>query len=322
MRRFLRNPAAVAGLAFLAALGAVAVFAPYFAPQHYATDDLLSDYRPPAVYGLFSGGGDKKSAEDSSVQPPPGASQGATAYWLGADFMGRDLLSRLIYGARVSLAVALVGAGISFAVGLLYGITAGYLGGRIDNLMMRVVDVLYAMPTLVVVILIMVYFRAGQPEHFTGIKAALYRWDSALGGMLFIFVGIGITSWLQMARIARGETLSLKGRDFVTGAEALGIGHWGLIARHLLPNMLGPLIVVETASIPSYILTETFLSFIGLGVNPPMPSWGSMINEGYQAMRSYPHVILWPVLTLTATVLAFNFVGDGLRDALDPRLAE
>ncbi len=315
LRRFLRNPAAVAGLAFLAALAAVAVFAPYFAPQHYATDDLLLDYQPPALYGLFSGSGD---AQDTDAQAPPGE----PAYWLGADFMGRDLLSRLIYGARVSLAVALVGAGISFAVGLLYGITAGYLGGRIDNLMMRVVDVLYAMPTLVVVILIMVYFRAGQPEHFTGIKAALYRWDSALGGMLFIFVGIGITSWLQMARIARGETLSLKGRDFVTGAEALGIGHWGLIARHLLPNLLGPCIVVETASIPSYILTETFLSFIGLGVNPPMPSWGSMINEGYQAMRSYPHVILWPVLTLTATVLAFNFVGDGLRDALDPRLAE
>ncbi len=319
LRRFLRNPAAVSGLAFLVALAAVAVFAPYFAPQHYAADDLLSDYQPPALYGLisdglFSGGG---NAQEAAGQPP-----GAAPYWLGADFMGRDLLSRLIYGARVSLAVALVGAGISFALGLVYGITAGYLGGRIDNLMMRVVDVLYAMPTLVVVILIMVYFRAGQPEHFTGIKAALYGWDSALGGMLFIFVGIGITSWLQMARIARGETLSLKGRDFVTGAEALGIGHWGLIARHLLPNLLGPCIVVETASIPSYILTETFLSFIGLGVNPPMPSWGSMINEGYQAMRSYPHVILWPVLTLTATVLAFNFVGDGLRDALDPRLAE
>ena len=327
-RRFLRNPAAVAGLVFLAALAAVALFAPYFAPQHYATDDLFSDYRPPALYGLFSGGEQeaaqdgRDSAQDTSARQPPGASQDGSAYWLGADFMGRDLLSRLIYGARVSLAVALVGAGISFALGLLYGITAGYLGGRIDNAMMRVVDVLYAMPTLVVVILIMVYFRAGQPEHFTGIKATLYRWDSALGGMLFIFVGIGITSWLQMARIARGETLSLKGRDFVTGAEALGIGHWGMITRHLLPNLLGPCIVLETASIPGYILTETFLSFIGLGVNPPMPSWGSMINEGYQAMRSYPHVILWPVLTLTATVLAFNFAGDGLRDALDPRLAE
>lgn len=318
-RRFLRNPAAVAGLAFLIVLAAVAVFAPYFAPRHYAADDLLSDYQPPALYGLvsdglFTAGGEKRGAGEQSTD--------GKTYWLGADFMGRDLLSRLIYGARVSLAVALVGAGISFALGLLYGITAGYLGGRIDNAMMRVVDVLYALPTLVVVILIMVYFRAGQPEHFTGVKAVLYGWDRALGGMLFIFVGIGITSWLQMARIARGETLALKERDFITGAEALGIGHWGLIGRHLLPNLLGPCIVVETASIPSYILTETFLSFIGLGVNPPMPSWGSMINEGYQAMRSYPHVILWPVLTLTATVLAFNFVGDGLRDALDPRLAE
>jgi oligopeptide transport system permease protein len=188
--------------------------------------------------------------------------------------------------------------------------------------MMRAVDVLYAMPSLVVIILIMVYFRAGQPEQFTGIKAMLYRWDNALGGLLFIFVGIGITSWLQMARVARGETLAMKQRDFVESAVALGIGNSGLILRHILPNILGPCIVMETATIPGYILTEAFLSFIGLGVNPPTPSWGSMINEGYQAMRSYPHVILWPVVILTATVLAFNFAGDGLRDALDPRLSD
>ncbi|HSG05210.1 MAG TPA: ABC transporter permease, partial [Nitrospiria bacterium] len=136
--------------------------------------------------------------------------------------------------------------------------------------------------------------------------------------MLFIFVGIGITSWLQMARVARGEALSLMRRDFVESAQALGIGAPALIFRHLLPNLLGPCIVVETAAIPTYILTEAFLSFIGLGVNPPMPSWGAMINEGYQALRSYPHVILWPVAVLTLTVLAFNFVGDGMRDALDP----
>jgi len=232
------------------------------------------------------------------------------------------VLSRLIYGARVSLAVALVGALISLAIGLAYGITAGYRGGRWDRLMMRIVDVFYALPTLVVVILIMVYFRAGQPQSFTGIKALLNRWDDALGGLLFIFVGIGLTSWLQMARVARGEALALMNRDFVQSAVALGASGPRVVLRHLLPNLLGPCIVVETATIPSYILTEAFLSFIGLGVNPPMPSWGAMINEGYQAMRSYPHVILWPVLALTATVLAFNFIGDGLRDALDPRLGD
>ncbi len=292
-RRFLRNRPAVISLIFLILLGISALAAPWLAPHHYATDDLLAAYEQP--------GGD---------------------YLLGADFMGRDILSRLLYGARVSLAVALAGATISFVVGMGYGMTSGYLGGRRDNLMMRAVDVLYAMPSLVVIILIMVYFRAGQPEQFTGIKALLYRWDSALGGLLFIFVGIGITSWLQMARVARGETLAMKQRDFVESAVALGIGNSGLILRHILPNILGPCIVMETATIPGYILTEAFLSFIGLGVNPPTPSWGSMINEGYQAMRSYPHVILWPVVILTATVLAFNFAGDGLRDALDPRLSD
>jgi oligopeptide transport system permease protein len=293
LRRFLRNRLAVAGLAFLLLLGAAALAAPLLAPRHYAADDLLAAYAAPGA-----------------------------EFPLGADFMGRDVLSRLLYGARVSLAVALVGAAISFALGLAYGLLAGYLGGRWDHALMRIVDVLYALPTLVVIILIMVYFRAGQPAQFGPLKALLHRWDSALGGMLFIFVGLGLTSWLQMARVARGETLALKARDFVQSAVALGAGPPRILLRHILPNLLGPCIVVETATIPAYILTEAFLSFIGLGVNPPMPSWGAMINEGYQAMRAYPHVILWPVLALTATVLAFNFVGDGLRDALDPRLSD
>ncbi|MCH9046454.1 MAG: ABC transporter permease [SAR324 cluster bacterium] len=292
-RRFARNRLALVSLLFLLALAAATLFAPLVAPAHYATDDLLAAYERPGE-----------------------------GFVLGADFMGRDILSRLIYGARVSLSVAMMGALLSFAIGVAYGVTAGHVGGRWDALMMRAVDVLYALPTLVVIILIMVYFRAGQPEQFTGLKALLYAWDDALGGMLFIFVGIGLTSWLQMARVARGETLAIKGRDYVQSALALGISNQRLMLRHMLPNLLGPCIVLESATIPAYILTEAFLSFIGLGVNPPMPSWGAMINEGYQAMRAYPHVILWPVLALTATVLAFNFLGDGLRDALDPRLAD
>ena len=292
-RRFLRNRVALVSLFFLVMICLAAVFAPLTAPRHYAADDLLAAYEKPG---------------------PP--------YPLGADFMGRDILSRIVYGARVSLAVAVIGALVSFAIGLAYGATAGYLGGRWDHWMMRAVDVLYGMPTLVLIILIMVFFRAGQPEQFTGLKSVLYGWDRALGGMLFIFIGIGLTSWLQMARVARGETLTIKERDYMESAVALGASGPRLIFRHLLPNILGPCIVLETATIPNYILTEAFLSFIGLGVNPPMPSWGSMISEGYQALRSYPHVILWPALTLTLTVLAFNFIGDGLRDALDPKLAE
>jgi oligopeptide transport system permease protein len=293
LRRFLRNRVALASLVFLLLLALAAGFAPLVSPRHYASDDLLATYERPGA-----------------------------AFPLGADFMGRDILSRIVYGARVSLAVAVVGALLSFAIGLFYGMAAGYLGGRWDNWMMRAVDVLYGLPTLVLIILIMVYFRAGQPEQFTGLKAVLYGWDQALGGMLFIFLGIGLTSWLQMARVARGETLSVRERDFVESAVALGMGNRRLILYHLLPNIIGPCIVLETATIPNYILTEAFLSFIGLGVNPPMPSWGSMMNEGYQALRSYPHVIVWPALTLTLTVLAFNFIGDGLRDALDPKLAE
>lgn len=287
----MRNRLAVASLAVLALLGVAAIAAPWLAPMHYATDDLLAAYEAPGA-----------------------------AFPLGADFMGRDLLSRLLYGARVSLAVALVGALLSFVMGMAYGLAAAVLGGRWDAWMMRSVDVLYAMPTLVVVILIMVFFRAGDPASFTGLTSVLYGLDGATGGMLFIFIGIALTSWLQMARVARGETLAILHQDFVQGAEALGIGRLALMWRHILPNILGPCIVVETATIPGYILTEAFLSFVGLGVNPPMPSWGGMINEGYQAMRSYPHVILWPVAALTLTVLAFNFLGDGLRDALDPRM--
>ena len=291
IRRFKRNRMALLSLVFLVFLAGVALSAPWVAPVHYATDDLGAAYQKPGA-----------------------------GHALGADFMGRDVLSRLIYGARVSLAVALIGALVSFVIGLSYGVGAGYLGGRWDEWMMRAVDVLFALPTLVVIILIMVYFRAGDPASFKGLKSLLYGWDRNMGGMLFIFIGLGMTSWLQMARVARAETLSIRRREYVENTVVQGLSKRRVILGHILPNILGPCIVVESAHIPGYILTEAFLSFIGLGVNPPMPSWGSMINEGYQAMRSYPHVIVWPVVVLTLTVLAFNYAGDGLRDALDPRL--
>jgi oligopeptide transport system permease protein len=269
-----------------------ALFAPFIAPTHYAEEDIFATYLPP---------GDE--------------------FILGSDFLGRDVLSRVLYGARVSLAVAFIAALMSFMIGLSYGMIAGYLGGKVDEWMMRFVDLVYALPSLVLIILIMVYFRSGDPNELTGLRAALYHTDAALGGLLTIFLGIALTSWITMARIARGEVLALKQREFIENAVAQGIRRRRIICKHLLPNILGPCLVAESLAIPDYILIEAFLSFIGIGVNPPMPSWGAMIAEATEALRSYPHLLFAPVTAMVLTVLAFNFVGDGLRDALDPKLA-
>ena len=293
LRRLARNRAALAGLAIILALALVAVAAPLVAPYHFAEDHLEDNYASPG-----------------------------SQYLLGADFLGRDLLSRLIYGARISLTVGVVGATMAALIGVMWGAVAGYRGGLVDSLMMRFVDLMYGFPTLLLIILIMVYFRASA-ESAGGagfIREELRSLDSAVGGMLFIFIGIAVTSWMTMARLVRGMVLSLKESDYVMAARATGASDLGIIWRHLTPNFLGPVIVAETLNIPTYILYEAFLSFIGLGVNPPMPSWGAMINEGMSSMRSNPHLVLFPSATLALTLLAFNFVGDGLRDALDPRL--
>ncbi len=292
-RRFLKNRLAVASGLFLIALILVAIFAPWIAPKHFAEDDIFATYEKPGE--LFI---------------------------LGADFLGRDVLSRVIYGARVSLSVAFIASLVSFLVGLIYGMTAGFIGGKVDEWMMRFVDLVYAIPGLILVILIMVYFRSGDPATFEGAKAVLYQIDASMGGLLTIFIGIAITSWITMARIARGETLSLKQREFVQNAVAQGISRPRIIFKHLLPNMVGPCVVAESVAIPDYILTEAFLSFIGIGVNPPTPSWGAMIAEASDALRSHPHLLFPPVIIMVLTVLAFNFIGDGLRDALDPKLQE
>jgi len=244
-------------------------------------------------------------------------------YWLGADNLGRDLWSRTLYGARVSIAVAMVAGTVSLLIGLVYGVIAGYLGGRVDDMMMRFVDFLYGLPLLIVVILLQVYFKSLQRR---GDEAALVNFvldiDQALGGIFFVFVALGALNWLAMARIARGQTLSIKQKEFIEAARATGVRPPRIIFRQILPNILGPCIVQETLQIPSYILTEAFLSFIGLGVNAPTPSWGIMINEAFQGLRSHPHALFPPAVALTLTVLAFNFLGDGLRDAFDPRLRE
>ena len=291
-RRLLKNKMAVLGGIIVIVLIIIAIFAPYIAPYHYAKGSLLDNY----------------------AKPGP-------KYLLGADFMGRDVLSRIIYGARISLSVGLIGAITAFIIGVLYGVISGYFGGKVDDIMMRFVDIMYAFPTLLLIILLMVLFKSTfavtTPGTFVGTLSAI---DKAFGGLFFIFIGIGITAWIGMARIARGMALSLREKEFVEAARAMGNSNWKIMFKHITPNLIGPCIVRVTLAIPRYITFEAFLSFIGLGVNPPTPSWGMMISEGYQAMRSYPHLALFPGIALAISMLAFNFLGDGLRDALDPRM--
>jgi ABC-type dipeptide/oligopeptide/nickel transport system permease subunit len=244
-------------------------------------------------------------------------------YPLGADFMGRDLLSRLIYGTRISLTVGFIGAITAFIIGITYGTVSGFLGGKTDSVMMRIVDILYAFPTLLLIILLMVVFKTTlSAESRSPFVIALTAVDHSFGGLLFIMIGIGLTSWVDMARISRGMALSLRETEFVQAARALGASNTRLVLKHVMPNLLGPCIVTVTLRIPGFIGTEAFLSFIGLGVDPPTPSWGMMISEGTRVMRAYPHQAIYPGLALALVMLAFNFLGDGLRDAVDPRLKQ
>jgi ABC-type methionine transport system permease subunit len=186
--------------------------------------------------------------------------------------------------------------------------------------MMRLVDIMYGLPNIILVILMQVYFKAVSRRQATGLAGALVRLDNSMGGLFFIFLVLGAFNWIGMARLARGQVLSVRKKEFVEAARAVGASSGRIIFRHVLPNILGPCIVAETMAIPGYIFFEAFLSFIGLGVNPPTPSWGAMINQGYQGLRSNPHLVIAPSIALTLTVLAFNFFGDGLRDAFDPSL--
>lgn len=294
-RRLLKNRLAVAGGITVILLALTAIFAPVLAPYSYDEGDFEQNYAEP--------GGD---------------------YPLGADFMGRDLLSRLLYGTRVSLLVGTLGALFAFVVGLFYGTIAGYYGGRLDNVMMRIVDVLYAFPGLLFIILLMVTFKSsfGDAADRSVFVRAIAAFDNLVGGMFFILVGISVTSWVGQARMSRGMALSLRETEFIQAAKALGGSDLRIIVKHLAPNLIGPMLVKVTLAIPSFIATEAFLSFIGLGITPPTPSWGAMIQEGFRAMRSHPHLALYPGIALAITMLAFNFLGDGLRDALDPRMKQ
>jgi oligopeptide transport system permease protein len=306
--RLLRNRAAVVGLTIIIVLILMAVFAPLVTVKSYEVQVLTDENKVPEwltkVFPTM-----KPYAKLSNEYP------------FGADYVGRDLYSRIVYGARVSLAVAFIGPLISLLIGVMYGSISGYFGGRVDNVMMRVVDILYAFPSLLFIILLLAFFRS----TITDVQPGTFRYfmgeiDDSMGGMFFIFVGIGLTAWETMARLTRGQVLSVREKEFIEAAHTIGASNLRIMFRHILPNILGPLVVAETLAIPGYISTEAFLSFIGLGVNPPTPSWGAMISDGATTIRTYPNQTIFPALALAITMFAFNFLGDGLRDALDPRL--
>jgi oligopeptide transport system permease protein len=224
--------------------------------------------------------------------PPSGA------HWLGTDPLGRDMLARLLYGGGVSLMVGLCATFVSLTIGVIYGAIAGFVGGKLDMVMMRIVDILYALPFVIFVILLMVFF--GQ-------------------NIILLFVAIGAVEWLTMARIVRGQVMAIKRQEFVEAAHALGLRRRRIVFRHIVPNLLGPIIVYATLTVPEVILLESFLSFLGLGVQPPQSSWGVLIKEGADVMGEYPWLLLYPAAVMALTLFSLNFLGDGLRDALDVR---
>ena len=230
-----------------------------------------------------------------------GASPPSSEHLLGTDILGRDLLSRILYGARISLMVGFVATGVALVIGVSWGIVAGYFGGRIDSVMMRIVDVLYGLPFIIFIILLMDIFGRN---------------------LWLLFGAIGAVEWLTMARIVRGQVMSLKNQEFVLAAKAMGVSNLTMFRRHLLPNILGPIAVYATLTIPQVMLLESFLSFLGLGIQPPMSSWGTLIKDGVESMEEFSWLLIYPGITFTITLFALNFFGDGLRDALDPKTSD
>jgi len=271
MRRLKKNKMAMAGLWILLFMIAVALLTPWIAPYSYEEQNLQLGASPPSA-----------------------------AHWLGTDTLGRDQLTRIMYGSRISLMVGFIATAVALTIGVLWGAIAGFMGGRIDAVMMRFVDALYALPFTIFIVLLTVIFGSS---------------------MLLLFLAIGAVEWLTMARIVRGQVLSVKQQEFIEASVSMGLSPWQIISRHIIPNVLGPIIVYSTLTIPSVILLESFLSFLGLGIQPPASSWGSLISGGVEVMEEYPWLLIFPGLSLTITLFSLNFLGDGLRDALDPRSA-
>ncbi|MEE1362383.1 MAG: ABC transporter permease [Selenomonadaceae bacterium] len=268
--RLKKDKMAIAGLCFIVFLILLALIGPMFSSIGYADQDF------------------------NNVNAGP-----SYEHWFGTDSLGRDLFIRVLYGARISLSIGLIASLINLVIGVLYGGISGLMGGKVDRIMMNIVDVLYSVPTLLYVILLMVVFKPG---------------------LLNIFIALGISYWLQMARIVRGQVLSIKEQEFVLAAISMGASKWRLLTKHLIPNAVGAIVVSWSLSIPDAIFTEAFLSFIGLGVSAPMASWGVLASEGINSMRGYPFQLFFPAAAISLTMLAFNFLSDGLRDALDPKM--
>lgn len=267
-----KNRLALIGLGLLIFLCIMSLLTPWIAPYGYEEQNLLM-----------------------------GATSPSAQHWLGTDIFGRDMLTRIMWGGRVSLMVGFIATAVALAIGVIYGAVAGYLGGRVDAVMMRLVDILYALPFMIFIILLMVVFGRN---------------------LLLLFFAIGAVEWLTMARIVRGQVMSLRKQEFVEAAHSLGLSQWIIIRRHIIPNTLGPVIVYTTLTIPSVMLLEAFLSFLGLGIQPPQSSWGLLINYGVETMEEYPWLLIFPGIALSLTLFALNFLGDGLRDALDPRTSK
>jgi peptide/nickel transport system permease protein/oligopeptide transport system permease protein len=279
----------------------------------------------PVVLRLASWSGDGGKAFAARYHPeqlsarqfePPN-----TRHWFGTDVHGRDLLSRVFYGAQISLLVGVIGAVVSLAIGVTWGAVAGYVGGRVDSVLMRTVDVLYSLPSIILVIVLITTLEAALKSALAALGLERLAGSARL---VFLLVGLGAVSWLNMARIVRGQVLSLRQRAFVEASRALGAGTWHILMRHIIPNTFGVIIVYLTLTIPAVILYESFLSYLGLGIQPPMASWGSLIAEGAEQInpiRIYWWLIVFPGGFLVSTLLALSFVGDGLRDAWDVREA-
>lgn len=270
--RLRRNKLALISLFMLVAIGVICLITPWIAPYGYEEQNLALGAVPP-------------SAE----------------HWFGTDNLGRDLLTRVMYGGRVSLAVGLIATAVALTIGVTWGAIAGYTGGRVDDIMMRIVDIIYALPFMIFIVLLMVVFGRS---------------------LLLLFLAIGAVEWLTMARIVRGQVQTLRQLEFVEAAISIGLSKATIIRRHIIPNALGPVIVYTTLTIPNVMLLEAFLSFLGLGIQPPESSWGVLIANGVESMEEYPWLLIFPGIALSIVLFSLNFLGDGLRDALDVRASK